>query len=419
MITFQKTSFWTIVAIIVLSLAVGISCYWNILVIRTQVVSLAEAEAKSSLKRDLAFRLWSTSHGGIYLWVNEKTQPSPLLSHIPERDVRTPSGGMLTLQNPAASLREIKAKQNELYGELARITGRKYLNPENAPDAWELKALDEVEKSRDDFSEVTEINGVQVLRRMQPMWMEQGCVVCHAWTGIPVGGLRGGTDVAIPLDTYFSNAQGAERSMAVTHGGIYLIGLTTIAVISRRARRNAREARSLHDKLEHLSRTDPLTGLMNRRYFMELAEQEVLRAQRYKNPLSILLIDVDHFKLINDTYGHGVGDNCLQSLGTALINTAREVDMICRYGGEEFVILLPETMQNEAMEAAERIRIRVESLRVRGSEAEQIQFTISTGVATLASPDMNIDALIRAADTALYEAKNSGRNKVCMCSSVS
>jgi len=394
-------------------LAVGASLTWNIQVIRQQIITLADTEAKSALKRDLAFRLWSTNHGGIYLKVGKDTQPSPYLSHIPDRDIPTPNGGMLTLQNPAASLREIKSKQNELFGELARITGRLYLNPANAPDEWELKALSVVEQTREDYSEVANIDGRPYLRRMQPMWMENGCLKCHAWTAIPVGGLRGGTDVSIPLDEYIAAGEKSEQATSITHGVILLVGWMAIVASTQRARKRALVDKRLHDELEHLSRIDGLTNLLNRRYFLELANQEVSRTTRYAIPLAAIMVDVDLFKSVNDGYGHEVGDIVLREIAATLKTTAREVDLVCRYGGEEFVILLPETSKANALEAAERLRQAVAALEIPLTGSAPIRVTISAGVAVFDEEENpNIDTLLRDADCALYEAKHTGRNRV-------
>src|SRR5512139_646398 len=180
----------TFLAIAAWTLFVGLLLWWNIHNAQQQMLATAEKEAKGYLKQDLAFRRWATSHGGLYVPVDDKTRPSPYLVNMPERDVRTPSGRLLTLQNPATSLREIKETQYELYGMLARITGTKYLNPANAPDEWEQKALSIVARSAGDYTEISEIDGKPFLRMMQPMLMEQGCVSCHGGSGIKVGELH-------------------------------------------------------------------------------------------------------------------------------------------------------------------------------------------------------------------------------------
>ena len=163
--------------------------------------------------------------------------------------------------------------------------------------------------------------------------------------------------------------------------------------------------------LEDLATTDGLTRLYNRRHFMERAESEFLRSQRYKRELSVFLIDADHFKLINDEHGHEGGDRALRMLAEACRQGLRQLDVIGRYGGEELVVLLPETSAALAFEAAERLRHSVEQLQIQGVEG-QIRLTVSIGVATAGDHTESVAALINMADRALYEAKRNGRNRV-------
>ena len=163
--------------------------------------------------------------------------------------------------------------------------------------------------------------------------------------------------------------------------------------------------------LENLATTDGLTRLANRRHFMERAESEFQRSQRYKRELSVFLLDTDHFKIINDEHGHDAGDRALRLLAVACRESLRHLDVIGRYGGEEFVVLLPETSAALALETAERLRKQVESLRVPGPKGD-IRVTVSIGVATAGPSTESVAALINQADRALYEAKRGGRNQV-------
>ncbi len=168
---------------------------------------------------------------------------------------------------------------------------------------------------------------------------------------------------------------------------------------------------ALIDELENLATTDSLTRLYNRRYFMERAEAEFERSLRYKRELSVFLMDADHFKAINDGHGHETGDKALRLLGMACRQSLRHLDIVGRYGGEEFVVLLPETSAALAHEAAERLRRAVAELQVP-SESGDVRMTVSIGVATADASTESVAALINAADRALYEAKRSGRNRV-------
>lgn len=167
-------------------------------------------------------------------------------------------------------------------------------------------------------------------------------------------------------------------------------------------------------ELERQAHTDFLTELANRRYFMELAEAELTRALRYHNAFSLFMFDVDHFKAVNDNYGHKVGDKVLQSLAEILKRSLREVDVVGRLGGEEFAVILPETGADEAWEAAERLRLEIADTEIQAENAVTLKITVSIGVVTLIDESSGVEVLLKQADDALYLAKNSGRNQVCM-----
>ena len=168
-------------------------------------------------------------------------------------------------------------------------------------------------------------------------------------------------------------------------------------------------------RFEVLALTDPLTQTHNRRALMERLTSELERARRYALHLSVLMVDLDHFKAINDSYGHVVGDEVLRGVSRVLQREARAVDVVARFGGEEFVVVLPETGEDGAVALAERIRARVEETPpVTGGEYGWLRVTVSIGVATVPSPRVNSpEELIAVADEALYRAKAQGRNRVC------
>jgi two-component system cell cycle response regulator len=178
-----------------------------------------------------------------------------------------------------------------------------------------------------------------------------------------------------------------------------------------------RELDRANKELDRLSRTDGLTGLFNRRYFEERFAVEFARSNRYRAPLSCMMIDIDHFKRLNDTYGHAFGDKVLQAVASVAQDTLRDVDMLARYGGEEFVGLLPETGPAEALRVSERVRLGIEKLKLldapAAGEPRRVQCTASIGLATFPVPGIeNAEALLRAADDSLYAAKKAGRNRV-------
>ena len=149
--------------------------------------------------------------------------------------------------------------------------------------------------------------------------------------------------------------------------------------------RDITERKHLQDRLERLSLTDQLTGLYNRRYFDEALEKEILRARRFNHGLSLLFMDIDYFKHLNDTYGHSEGDKVLQTFGTGVKNVReKRIDVPCRYGGEEFTVILPQTVGTDAVALAERIRMDFEAVKFQiYSKRETFQKTISIGIAEL------------------------------------
>lgn len=164
--------------------------------------------------------------------------------------------------------------------------------------------------------------------------------------------------------------------------------------------------------LSELSMRDALTGAYNRRELHRRLEEEINRSRRYRRPFSLLMLDCDHFKRINDTYGHQSGDEVLRQITAELITAVRSNDFVARYGGEEFAIILPETPLTGAMELAERIRARIERHAIAITVRENINVTASLGVASTEQVTTG-DELIAKADEALYAAKRTGRNRVC------
>jgi two-component system, cell cycle response regulator len=173
-----------------------------------------------------------------------------------------------------------------------------------------------------------------------------------------------------------------------------------------------RELEAANRKLRKLSITDGLTGLFNHRHMHEQLHEEFERSRRSEDPIAVLMMDLDRFKQVNDTYGHPTGDVILYETARILRDSAREIDMIGRYGGEEFMAILPGTDESEAARFAERVRQRVAD-HVYRDESTEVQMTTSAGVASY--PGASVDApddLIKFADQALYQAKESGRNRI-------
>jgi len=172
------------------------------------------------------------------------------------------------------------------------------------------------------------------------------------------------------------------------------------------------ERRQIEQELQRQARIDYLTGIANRRYFIDQSELELSRTLRYDKQLSVLMLDIDHFKQVNDTHGHRTGDIVLQKLSLICKDALRDVDVLGRLGGEEFAVLLPETPLERAVEVAERLRDTVARSPIAVESGLPLNITVSIGVATLKGKETNIDMLLNLADGALYRAKEGGRNRV-------
>ncbi len=195
------------------------------------------------------------------------------------------------------------------------------------------------------------------------------------------------------------------------HGGNVSHVITYTRDITDR-KKEEEEKKELISNLNHLSTTDSLTGILNRRALNDMLNHEIERAMRYNSDLSLMLCDVDRFKNINDTHGHTVGDHALQAVTAALKASLRKSDILGRYGGDEFMIILPETTLAGAHNLAEKILSTVEELEIEVPGGNRVKLSLSIGITRCSMSIDNIDSIVGLADTALYASKQTGRNKV-------
>lgn len=171
------------------------------------------------------------------------------------------------------------------------------------------------------------------------------------------------------------------------------------------------QRKRLEDELKRRATTDSLSGLANRAYFMESAQQEITRAKRYQHPTCIVMMDIDFFKKVNDQYGHQTGDTVIKVMANLCRASLRDNDLLARIGGEEFAALLPETNLAKAYEVAERLRNHIAAHRITLDDGSELRFTTSIGISELYSDDVNVEAPLKRADQALYSSKHAGRNR--------
>jgi two-component system, chemotaxis family, sensor kinase Cph1 len=228
--------------------------------IKETSLALARKEALSHFNKDHATRLWAASHGGIYVPATEKTPPNPYLNHIPERDLLTPSGALLTLMNPAYMLREMMDHYSDLYGIRAHITGLKYFRSETAPDDWETSSLLSFERGKEDVWEVGEIEGNPHLRFMKPLVTEKECLMCHRDQGHEVGDIRGGVSISVPLGPYLTLQRREILKHSLSFGILWGLGLGGIAFAGTKLRGHLVERQMMEDMYTSLVEGS-LTGI--------------------------------------------------------------------------------------------------------------------------------------------------------------
>ena len=204
-----------------------------------------------------------------------------------------------------------------------------------------------------------------------------------------------------------------QETMYVTSSAMFFAGIVLFILFYWLIGKIGRRIEQDEKALQNLAIRDGLTGLYNHRTFYSLLEDELQRSLRYARPLSLLMLDIDHFKQVNDTYGHQAGDTVLQGLSELLIQQARATDRVCRYGGEEIILILPETDIEAAMGIAERLRRTVEVHVFILPDEKPISITVSVGVAIYPGDADTKESLVAAADAAMYQAKQTGRNRVC------
>jgi diguanylate cyclase (GGDEF)-like protein/PAS domain S-box-containing protein len=232
-------------------------------------------------------------------------------------------------------------------------------------------------------------------------------------------GLAGETQDA-PFVFHGRRKDGTQVHIEVAISGMSVGGkpalIAVLTDISERVQAET-DVRMLNEQLREMACHDALTGLFNRRYLEDTFERELIRAARLDRPVSVVMGDLDHFKAVNDTYGHQAGDEVLREFGRLLRLHARGSDIYCRYGGEEFLLVLPDMTEETACERAEQLRMAIAAAPILYGESS-IRVTASFGVATFPQHGNTGDDLIAAADDALYTAKESGRDQIKRCSEV-
>ncbi len=238
---------YTLIATLIWTTVLGGSLLFNIVNQKNNTELLARQVARANFNKDQAYRIWASSHGGVYVEPDERTPPSPWLAHIPDRDIETTDGKKLTLMNPAYMLRQMMEEHDKLYGIKGRIVGTVYLNPNNKADKWEEAAIRAFELGSEEIFEISDTPQGVAVRLMRPMIMRDVCMKCHGHLDFDIGDVRGGVSVTVPLAPYQKIESKVIDFMVISHGGVWLVGLSAISFVGVRANRRLVE-REMSDR---------------------------------------------------------------------------------------------------------------------------------------------------------------------------
>jgi len=378
------------------------------LLTRTLLLESVSNQAESYTALILDTRAWNASHDGVWVLKSDDVLANPYLAELGiSADIETSDGRTLTLRNPAAMTREISEISRTHKGVWFHLSALEYTNPTNAPDDWERAALEQIASGEATMAEgIAVIDGQRTYRMVTSLRVDSNCLQCHAGEGYRVGDTRGAITANIPMDRTDTQLRSAAGALAALG---FLTLVLTILALDYLLKRMEQRIEAANAELEKAAVTDALTGALNRGATIGRLAEEFERSRRENLELSVVMLDLDHFKRINDSFGHASGDRALQEFVTRMRASVRTYDIVGRIGGEEFLVVTPGTDATTALRLANRIldELRKEPIRDHGA----IILTASAGVAEMLSSDEGIDTIIARADAALYRAKDLGRDR--------
>lgn len=388
-----------------------LSVFWGFYFRQAELIQKQQLQQGQAFFQEVVLtRQWIAQHNGVYVKMTPGITPNPYLLKVLglQVTIKDEAGEQYTLKNPALVTREISelAEKRGLYQ--FRITSLNPLNPANTPDAFEREALRLFETGVQEHSTLEKRGEEVFFRYMAPLTTEKSCLTCHAQQGYREGDVRGGISVT---SSATETAGKIRESQIFLLGSAFLIILLILMIIYVVARSFIKDLKLAENKLITMATRDFLTGLINRREMYRRMEEELQRARRNGTPFSVFMLDLDHFKKVNDVHGHSTGDLVLQSVAAEMQQAVRLYDLCGRYGGEEFLVALPDTDLAAAAATAERLRLAIANRIIALAGGATLQITASIGVASLEQSE-TIDQLISRADDAMYLAKQQGRNRV-------
>jgi diguanylate cyclase (GGDEF)-like protein len=354
-------------------------------------------------------KTWNFENGGVYVEKSQRVKSNQYLKQLGiDPDIQCKDNRTFTIRTHAIMISEISHLSEKQDGVSFRITSQWPLDPTNKPDSFELASLKLLSKEKREHSAVLKNAGNTVYRYVSPLYAEDSCLGCHRGLNLHQGDILGAISISIPINHLIAQTQ--KTRVIIFLSAVLSIGLLMAAFYLMTLRLAvALDKAQLQLKTQAL--TDELTGLSNRRQVMARLEQEFHRSVRIGEPICVISLDIDHFKKINDTYGHLFGDLVLKTISVRMQNCLRPYDVVGRVGGEEFLIVAPASPVDEAVSLAHRV-ISAISCEPVVEGASAVTITASAGVAVINADDAEAEDLLRRADRALYEAKAQGRNRV-------
>ncbi|WP_243371081.1 diguanylate cyclase [Geotalea sp. SG265] len=406
---FSNVRFFLLSLCVILSLFVVVVAYFlyartgNLLLQRVREQALAYADLIDHTK------MWNYDYGGVYVEKKRGVESNGYLLKIGVNpDLKTTDGRTLTLRNHAIMIKEISVRSEQQDGPSFRIVSSHPLDPANTPDPVEMAALGMFSQGAHEMSRLVLDNPTgPIYRFLLPLHADKSCLECHATR---IGDVLGALSITLTIselarETHFSQ-------LLIIVAAVVIIGLV-VGITYFLTWRLVIKLDEAQWRLKRLASTDELTGLNNRRHILARLEEEFERSIRLDQPLCVIMLDLDFFKKINDTWGHPFGDHVLKWVANRMNEVVRAYDIIGRIGGEEFVIISPGTTLDEALVLAERLRETIEQETIEHGEIS-ITLTVSAGIVLMDKGDITSDDLIRRADAALYRAKQAGRNRVAI-----
>ncbi|ATX80918.1 diguanylate cyclase (GGDEF) domain-containing protein [Mariprofundus ferrinatatus] len=424
-------------------------------------VSLMLAQSKALFRQIQLTRHWNANYGGVYVLKRQGMQTNPYLYEVGPKEGEKAAikpeiidldGNVYTLKNPALMARELSELSRARSDIGFHLTSLKPINPNNIPDPFEKRALEAFQAGT---TELYEVQGER-FRYMAPLEVERSCLNCHGFQGYRLGDIRGGLAIDLPMHSAIEMT--AAGRMVTIIGGIVVIVLVllTLWILLRRlilhpmkameafasqigsgrevrlnlplrsdevgrlsrvliatekeVRNQQQELSKLSGHLDDSRRHDHLTGIHNRRHLYLEGERLMAMARREEFTVSVLILDLDHFKEVNESYGRAAGDRVLIEVAHALQKHSRIYDLLIRFGGEEFAIVVMDCGKDQSMRIAERFLNDIASLAVE-NKGQMIRVSCSIGVCS--SDELEMEQMILAADEASYRARSDGGNRIC------